>query len=149
MKEIGCEGCNIQDECLIDPSFRHVFSEYVCPCQKCLVKVMCKKPCDDMTDYITYYYKYKENNDHVLLINDHTNYYNTLSFRFTTMRDVTILCKSEETAKMKNHFKADARYYITCDTYLRGLKSNNPFRAVYIDESMKVTIAPKSKRKIP
>ena len=52
-----CKGCNLKDrECVTNPIFKLQGIQYECPCQICLIKPMCKQPCDEFKMYTKYYY---------------------------------------------------------------------------------------------
>jgi len=57
----GCKGCSPPDvttraTCTLKPYYINIQDcKIECPCQTCLIKMVCKNPCDELQ---TYYYSY-------------------------------------------------------------------------------------------
>ncbi len=48
-KESTCKGCNLHEVCLRDYTRENDVGS--CPCSTCLIKMICKKACDDYIDF--------------------------------------------------------------------------------------------------
>jgi len=52
LKVKECEGCSIRSHCKFKPHYIDSQGNKVeCPCQVCLIKVVCRKICDDFKQY--------------------------------------------------------------------------------------------------
>lgn len=49
-----CEGCLNKDRC--NPYEIRSFHCHLCPCQKCIVKVVCQDPCEPYDDFMNSVY---------------------------------------------------------------------------------------------
>jgi len=60
----GCEGCGIyttDHECMLKPYYiDKQGNKIVCPCSTCLIKMICNKPCINLTGYNNSNRSYRE-----------------------------------------------------------------------------------------
>ena len=53
----NCEGCNSKDNCERYTDIMRTIDVEECPCIECLIKGMCKDPCDDFIKLFEKYYE--------------------------------------------------------------------------------------------
>lgn len=49
-----CKGCSVVKECYMKTWYKHNSVKVYCPCITCLVKIVCSKNCDLITDFGKY-----------------------------------------------------------------------------------------------